>query len=552
MDFQVIQETAMSVCGWDTAPTYLFSKNVFSNLIYYSHLFPLILSISFAIVLSRLRIGSIFTQRAFYWLTALFSIWVLLDLVTWATEKIDVVMFAWSVLILADIGVYYVATLIAQAQILRRKPTNLTMILLSLPMLPVLVLLSTEYNLVAFDLTNCEREAIEGPLWTYVYAVELLYVLYIVSLLFFNRTVDKTSANSRRYFVGGIVTFLVLFSLGNITGSITLDWSIAQYGIFGMPIMLGFLIYQAGTDVQQTNKLLVIRLLSVTLLVLVGSLIFISDIVLTHYILAITLIPLSIAFLFLERSVRSEIDHRKRIVEMANDLRHINDQQSNLMHFITHQIKGFFTKSKNIASMVLEGDFGKYDPEIQKMLKMSIENDDRGVALVQELLNATNLKRGTVQYNMVNVDMREVVKEAVDMVELSAKAKGLMYGKTVPAEPVMVRCDASFIKQSLRNVVDNAVKYTPIGEVKILLTIEKGFAVVRVHDTGVGFTSEDRVKLFTEGGRGSQSAKMNVESTGYGLYIVKNVIEQHGGHVDAVSEGPGKGSVFTLALPIQQ
>jgi len=552
MDFQTIQETAMSVCGWDQAPTYLFSDNVFSNLIYYSHLFPLILSISFAIVLSRLRIGSIFTQRAFYWLTALFSAWVLLDLVTWATEKIDVVMFAWSVLMLADIGVYYVATLIAQAQILRRRPTNLRMILLSLPILPVFVLLSTEYNLVAFDLTNCEREAIEGPLWTYVYAVELLYVLYILSLLFFNRTVDKSSANSRRYFVGGIVTFLVLFSLGNITGSITLDWSIAQYGIFGMPIMLGFLIYQAGTDVQQSNKLLVIRLLSVALLVLVGSLIFISDIDLTHYILAITLIPLSIAFLFLERSVRSEIEHRRRIVEMANDLRHINDQQSNLMHFITHQIKGFFTKSRNIASMVLDGDFGKYDPEIQKMLKMSIENDDRGVALVQELLNATNLKRGTVQYNMVTVDMREIVTEAVEMVELSAKTKGLDYSAVLPDIPVLVRCDIAFIKQSLRNVVDNAIKYTPSGVVKVTLSVEKGFAVVRVFDTGVGFTDEDRIKLFTEGGRGSQSRKMNVESTGYGLYIVKNVIEQHGGHVDAVSEGPNKGSVFMLALPIQQ
>ena len=151
---------------------------------------------------------------------------------------------------------------------------------------------------------------------------------------------------------------------------------------------------------------------------------------------------------------------------------------------------------------------------------------------------------------MVNADMREIVSEAVEMVELSAKTKGLKYGAELPVNPVPVRCDIAFIKQALRNMVDNAVKYTPAGSVSVKLSIENGFAVVKIVDTGIGFTLEDREKLFTEGGRGSQSRKINVESTGYGLYIVKNVIEQHGGHVDASSAGPGQGSVFTITLPL--
>ncbi len=70
-----------------------------------------------------------------------------------------------------------------------------------------------------------------------------------------------------------------------------------------------------------------------------------------------------------------------------------------------------------------------------------------------------------------------------------------------------------------------------------------------MEDSGIGITPEDMKKLFTEGGHGKDSTKVNVESTGFGLYIVKSIIEAHKGKVWAESEGAGKGSRFIIELP---
>ena len=71
-----------------------------------------------------------------------------------------------------------------------------------------------------------------------------------------------------------------------------------------------------------------------------------------------------------------------------------------------------------------------------------------------------------------------------------------------------------------------------------------------VTDTGVGITPEDMTRLFKEGGHGSDSIKVNVHSTGYGLYIAKSIVEAHGGKIWAESEGAGKGSRFIVELPV--
>ena len=68
-------------------------------------------------------------------------------------------------------------------------------------------------------------------------------------------------------------------------------------------------------------------------------------------------------------------------------------------------------------------------------------------------------------------------------------------------------------------------------------------------DTGVGISPEDRSRLFIEGGKGKDSLKINVESTGFGLYIAKKIIEAHGGRIWVESEGPGTGSTFSVELP---
>ena len=105
-------------------------------------------------------------------------------------------------------------------------------------------------------------------------------------------------------------------------------------------------------------------------------------------------------------------------------------------------------------------------------------------------------------------------------------------------------------KHVVRNLIDNAVRYTPRGEVIVQLECANNKAVLHVKDSGVGITEEDKLRLFTEGGRGKESVRVNVNSTGYGLFFAKQLIEAHKGTIYAKSEGEGKGSTFTVELPL--
>ncbi|MDD4989466.1 MAG: HAMP domain-containing sensor histidine kinase, partial [Candidatus Pacebacteria bacterium] len=109
--------------------------------------------------------------------------------------------------------------------------------------------------------------------------------------------------------------------------------------------------------------------------------------------------------------------------------------------------------------------------------------------------------------------------------------------------------DKEQLKHVVRNLIDNSIKYTPTGSVNVSLEKKDGKILFAVKDTGVGITPEDKKRLFTEGGHGAESQTINVESTGFGLFIVKGIVEAHHGRVWAESEGKGKGSQFYAEFP---
>ncbi|VAW32426.1 hypothetical protein MNBD_CPR01-117 [hydrothermal vent metagenome] len=102
----------------------------------------------------------------------------------------------------------------------------------------------------------------------------------------------------------------------------------------------------------------------------------------------------------------------------------------------------------------------------------------------------------------------------------------------------------------LRNIIENAINYTPNGSVIVsLLKNKKGDITFNVKDTGIGITDEDKKRLFTEGGHGKDSIKINAHSTGYGLFIAKQVIKAHKGNIFAKSDGAGEGASFKVIFP---
>ena len=242
--------------------------------------------------------------------------------------------------------------------------------------------------------------------------------------------------------------------------------------------------------------------------------------------------------------------HSLELARLKQELEVANAQQENLLHFISHEIKGYLTKSEAGFAAIAQGDYGDVPSPLKIMSQSALTDVRKGVATVMDILDAANLKKGTVSYVKVPFDLKANVLAVITDLRSSAEEKNLKLETNIADGVFTIEGDEDKIRQHvIRNIIDNAVKYTPAGSIRIILSREGNTIRFMVEDTGVGITSEDMAHMFTEGGHGKDSIKVNVHSTGYGLFIAKQVMEAHSGKIWAESDGAGKGSKFIVELP---
>ena len=219
------------------------------------------------------------------------------------------------------------------------------------------------------------------------------------------------------------------------------------------------------------------------------------------------------------------------------------------MHLINHKVKGAFTHSKYIFAGILDGTFGEAPPEIKKIAQQGLESDNAGINTVDLVLNVANMQTGTIKYDMKTINLKEIVLKAISEKKDRVEEKGLKLESAIKDADYLVSGDTFWLKEVMNNLIDNSIKYTKEGVITIDLSKRDGKVLISVKDTGIGITEEDKKNLFTEGGRGKDSLKINVDSTGYGLYSVKLIINAHKGKTWGESKGAGQGSTFFVELP---
>ncbi|MBR0698902.1 DUF3369 domain-containing protein [Bradyrhizobium sp. 62B] len=147
------------------------------------------------------------------------------------------------------------------------------------------------------------------------------------------------------------------------------------------------------------------------------------------------------------------------------------------------------------------------------------------------------------------VDVAALVKEVAEANQPLAVNKQQAISVIAPAN-IVTMCDTDRIREAIDNLISNAIKYSPIGgKIDVAVSHEGGDTIVRVSDEGAGLSPEDLGRLFGRFQRLSAKPTAGESSTGLGLSIVKRIIDMHGGEVTADSDGPGKGSTFTITLP---
>ncbi len=232
----------------------------------------------------------------------------------------------------------------------------------------------------------------------------------------------------------------------------------------------------------------------------------------------------------------------------AGLLERYNQNQQSLLHFITHQVKGVLTKSRNIFDGILLGEYGEVNDKVKIMAKYGFDSDTKGVETVQSILKASDLKSGKTVFEKKKINLSKLIAEIVEKGKLAAQRKNLELSFDI--EPnILIEVDPLKISEVFQNLIDNAITYTSAGEVKVVLKASKNNVKFSVIDTGFGLSHEDLKHLFTEGGKGRDSLSVNVDSTGYGLFVAKKIVDEHDGRIGAKSEGRSKGSEFFVILP---
>jgi signal transduction histidine kinase len=242
------------------------------------------------------------------------------------------------------------------------------------------------------------------------------------------------------------------------------------------------------------------------------------------------------------RSVIKEVQQRERIEILAKQLKTVNS-------ILSHDVKAVLGKNKDIFWEMLDGTFGSISGDLTMMTKKLYSD-------TVELLNSVMdvLKSGQdIKPNFELFDFKEALLRVLSSLKPKAQEKGLQIEtKFDENNSYSLIGDVGLITNHvLQNLIDNSINYTPEGKISISLSKKNaGTILFTIHDTGVGISKEDMEKLFTEGGHGTNSIKVNVHSTGYGLFIAKKTIDAHGGKIWAESEGVGKGATFFVELPL--
>jgi signal transduction histidine kinase len=238
----------------------------------------------------------------------------------------------------------------------------------------------------------------------------------------------------------------------------------------------------------------------------------------------------------------SELAERAQSVELI---------KTDVLRLASHELRTPLTVLNGYLSLVQGGFYGEIPEPLAGVMRILLRRTADMNSLVNDMLVAARVEDGPGDVEGEVADLRGVLQAAVSEVEPRASPQHRLK-MHLPDEPVLARVDRGRVVLALRNIVDNAVKYSPTGgEVVCTLARDGGMARVQVADHGLGIALDDRDRLFTRFGRVLTTANSHIPGIGLGLYFSREVARRHGGDV-ALVDGQQPGSTFELTLPITE
>jgi PAS domain S-box-containing protein len=247
------------------------------------------------------------------------------------------------------------------------------------------------------------------------------------------------------------------------------------------------------------------------------------------------------------RSTEGEPIGRVAVMRDITRFKELDDLKSEFVATVSHDLRAPLTFMRGYTTMLPM--VGELTDKQREFIEKILDGVGQMSGLIDDLLDLGRIEAG-VGLERKPCHLGAILVEAVDGQRARAQAKGLTLHLEPPERTAVVSGDATLLRQTVANLVDNAIKYTPKGgTVTVGLLVQNEQAIIHVTDTGIGIAPEDQVRLFEKFYRIKRRDTANVPGTGLGLAIVKSIAERHGGRVWVESE-MDKGSTFHVLLPL--
>jgi len=247
--------------------------------------------------------------------------------------------------------------------------------------------------------------------------------------------------------------------------------------------------------------------------------------------------------------VISDITQRKRLEQQ---LQEADQRKDAFLAMLAHELRNPLAPIQNAFALIRRG--GERPELVKKALEIGERQMGQRVRIVDELLDIARISSGKITLHLEQVGLRSVIEHAVESSRPQIEAGQHQLTVELPESDVMLQADPLRLAQALSNLLNNAAKYTDRGgRIRLAARTESSgqALVIEVQDNGVGIASDMLPHIFDLFLQGAQSRHRIWQGLGVGLPLARYLVELHGGQVDAASAGPGRGSTFSIRVPLE-
>ncbi len=248
----------------------------------------------------------------------------------------------------------------------------------------------------------------------------------------------------------------------------------------------------------------------------------------------------------LNETLQAEIAERKRTEE---SLRQCARRKDEFLATLAHELRNPLAPLTSAIHLIAAAP--EQTEQVRKLVGMMSQQLDQLVRLIDDLVDISRITGGKLQLQCEPTRLDEFIQAAIDQSRPLIEASHHTFNVTLPDEAIAINGDKVRLAQIVGNLLINAAKYTPpSGRIDLSVRRNDGDVLIAVHDNGIGIAPEMQPRIFDFFAQADNSSLRSRGGLGIGLSIVKALVELHGGSIHAISEGPGRGSEFTVRLPI--